>query len=143
MELLKKTAIEQHKALINKEVSAEELVKASVERIEKLDCPRRITIKLEEELERFKLCNSNSPEIGILRNYIDTLLSLPWNISTKENTNLESITFFRIFKISVITKFIYVLLKRVTWILLLYVVYLLFQILEAILLKNRLFCLSH
>ncbi len=37
MELLKKTAIEQHKALINKEVSAEELVKASVERIEKLD----------------------------------------------------------------------------------------------------------
>ena len=37
MELLKKTAIEQHKALINKEISAEELVKASVERIEKLD----------------------------------------------------------------------------------------------------------
>ncbi len=37
MELLKKTAIEQHKALINKEVSAEELVKASIERIEKLD----------------------------------------------------------------------------------------------------------
>ena len=37
MELLKKTAIEQHKALINKDVSAEELVKASIERIEKLD----------------------------------------------------------------------------------------------------------
>ncbi len=37
MELLKKTAIEQNKALINKEVSAEELVKVSIERIEKLD----------------------------------------------------------------------------------------------------------
>ena len=37
MELLKKTAVEQHKALINKEVSALELTKASIERIEKLD----------------------------------------------------------------------------------------------------------
>lgn len=37
MELLKKTAVEQHKALINKEISAKELVKASIERIEKLD----------------------------------------------------------------------------------------------------------
>ena len=37
MELLKQTAVEQHKALINKEVSALELTKASIERIEKLD----------------------------------------------------------------------------------------------------------
>ena len=37
MELLKKTAVEQHKALINKEVSAVELTNASIERIEKLD----------------------------------------------------------------------------------------------------------
>ena len=37
MELLKKTATQQHEALINKEVSAKELVQASIERIEKLD----------------------------------------------------------------------------------------------------------
>ncbi len=37
MELLKKTALEQHNALINKEISALELTKASIERIEKLD----------------------------------------------------------------------------------------------------------
>ena len=37
MELLKKTAVEQHKALVNKEVSAKELVQASIDRIEKLD----------------------------------------------------------------------------------------------------------
>ena len=66
-------------------------VKALSEKIENLDCPPRIKEKLNEELNRYKLCNSNSPEIGILRNYIDTLLSLPWNISTKENTNLESV----------------------------------------------------
>ena len=37
MELLKKTAVEQHKALINKEVSALELTQASIKRIEELD----------------------------------------------------------------------------------------------------------
>ncbi len=37
MELLEKTAAEQHKALINKEISALELVEASINRIEKLD----------------------------------------------------------------------------------------------------------
>ncbi len=66
-------------------------VKTLSEKIESLDCPIRIKEKLREELNRYKLCNSNSPEIGILRNYIDTLLSLPWNISTKENMNIESI----------------------------------------------------
>ena len=37
MELLKKTAVELHEALKNKEISAVELTKASIERIEKLD----------------------------------------------------------------------------------------------------------
>ena len=37
MDLLEKTAVEQHKALINKEISAVELTKSSIERIEKLD----------------------------------------------------------------------------------------------------------
>ena len=61
------------------------------EKINSLDCPVQIKKKLDDELNRYKLCNSNSPEIGILRNYIDTLLSLPWNISTKENMNIENI----------------------------------------------------
>ena len=79
--------------IIQEELGVEENsdVKILSEKIDKLDCPIRIKEKLNEELNRYKLCNSNSPEIGILRNYIDTLLSLPWNISTKENTNLDSI----------------------------------------------------
>ena len=66
-------------------------IKVLSERIEKLDCPVRIKEKLNDELNRYKLCNSNSPEIGILRNYIDTLLSLPWNVSTRENMDLANI----------------------------------------------------
>ena len=60
-------------------------------KIDELECPIRIKTKLNEELERYKLCNSNSPEIGILRNYIDTLLMLPWSVSTRENNDLDSI----------------------------------------------------
>ena len=66
-------------------------IKLLQDKIDKLDCPVRVRKKLNEELARYKLCNSNSPEIGILRNYIDTLLSLPWSISTRENMNIESI----------------------------------------------------
>lgn len=61
------------------------------EKIDNFDCPARIKERLNEEFERYKLCNSNSPEIGMLRNYIDTLLSLPWNESTRENNDIASI----------------------------------------------------
>lgn len=60
-------------------------------RIDELNCPVSVKSKLNDELERYKLCNSNSPEVGILRNYIDTLLSLPWNNCTRENTDIENI----------------------------------------------------
>ncbi len=48
------------------------------------DCPINIKNRLQEEINRYKLCNSNSPEVGIIKNYIDTLFSLPWNVSTKD-----------------------------------------------------------
>ena len=55
--------------------------------IKKLDAPSSIKKRLEMELNRYKSCNSNSPEIGIIRNYIDILLDLPWNKSSKEEFN--------------------------------------------------------
>ena len=53
-------------------------------KIKKLDAPKGIKKRLEIELNRYKSCNNNSPEIGIIRNYIDILLNLPWNKSSKE-----------------------------------------------------------
>lgn len=89
----KKFILNEKLKIIQDELGIEENSDVTLlsEKIENLDCPIRIKEKLREELNRYKLCNSNSPEIGILRNYIDTLLSLPWNVSTKENTNIESI----------------------------------------------------
>ena len=89
----KKFILKQKLKVIQQELGIEENndVKSLSERIEKLDCPIRIKNKLNEELAHYKLCNNNSPEIGILRNYIETLLSLPWNNSTRENSDIESI----------------------------------------------------
>ena len=89
----KKYLLKEKLKIIQDELGIEENsdVKILQDKINDLDCPIRVRKKLNEELERYKLCNSNSPEIGILRNYIDTLLSLPWSVSTRENMDIESI----------------------------------------------------
>lgn len=61
------------------------------EKIEDLDCSDKIKTKLFYELNRYSSSNVNSPEIGIIRNYIDWMLSLPWNISTEDNMNLRKV----------------------------------------------------
>ena len=89
----KKFILKQKLKVIQDELGIDENsdIQKLSERIENLDCPIRIKDKLRNELEHYKLCNSNSPEIGILRNYIETLLSLPWNNSTKENMDIDNI----------------------------------------------------
>lgn len=49
--------------------------------------PDYIKNRLREEINRYKLCNNNSPEVGILKNYIDLIFNLPWNKSTKDTEN--------------------------------------------------------
>ena len=61
------------------------------DKINKLDAPKAIKKRLEIELNRFKSCNSNSPELGIIRNYIDVLLNLPWNKKSKEIFDIKKI----------------------------------------------------
>ena len=61
------------------------------EKIKKIDAPIAIKKRLEVELNRYKRCNSNSPEIGIIRNYIDILLSLPWNKSSESTFDISNI----------------------------------------------------
>lgn len=61
------------------------------EKIKKLKCPKSITKKLEKELKKYEATPSASPEVGIIRNYIDVLISLPWNNTTKDNTDLNNV----------------------------------------------------
>ena len=60
-------------------------------KIKKLKCPKNITKKLERELKKYESTPQASPEIGIIRNYIDVLINLPWNTYTKDNTDLKNV----------------------------------------------------
>ena len=79
--------------IINEELGIEENpdVAKLKDKLEHLDAPLHVKNRISEDLERYKLCNANSPEVGILRNYLDTLFALPWNKSTKDNNDIKSI----------------------------------------------------
>lgn len=55
------------------------------------DYPDYIRDRLSEELNRYELTSPTSPEMSIIRNYIDTLASLPWNKYTKDNKDIEDV----------------------------------------------------
>ena len=60
-------------------------------RINNLDCPKKIKDKLTYEMNRYESCVSMSPEINIIRDYIEWLLCLPWNNYTMDNENLKQV----------------------------------------------------
>ena len=59
------------------------------EKVDKLDCKDSIKNKIYNEIKKYELMNSNSPEVGVVRNYIDLMLSLPWNNKDIENDDLK------------------------------------------------------
>lgn len=60
-------------------------------RIKELNCNEKIKNRLNIEVNRYESSNPNSPEVGIIRNYIDWLLDLPWNTYTEDNENLNMV----------------------------------------------------
>jgi len=61
------------------------------EKINTLSAPEKIKKRLFNELKRYESLNQASPEIGIVRNYIDTLLNLPWETYTIDNKDLSDV----------------------------------------------------
>jgi len=61
------------------------------EQINSLNCPEKVRKRLNSELNRYATSNPNSPEVGIIRTYIDWLLKLPWGKSTKDNNDLAKV----------------------------------------------------
>ena len=45
--------------------------------------------KIKKEISRFKNISSNSSESAVTRGYIETLLELPWDKASRDNTNLK------------------------------------------------------
>lgn len=56
--------------------------------VEKLKAPREVKEKLQKEIKRLKLYGGGGPESAVGRNYIETLLEMPWGKTTKESRDL-------------------------------------------------------
>lgn len=61
------------------------------DKIDKLKCSKKIKERLRNELSRYESLPSTSPEIGMIRSYIETMLALPFGIHTKDNLDLEKV----------------------------------------------------
>lgn len=83
---------EQMKA-IQKEMGKDDDYKADIDEIEqkikKLKMPTAIKEKAESELRKMKLMPPMSAETTVVRNYLDWLTSLPWDVFTKDRLDMK------------------------------------------------------
>lgn len=61
------------------------------ERIQALDIDEESREKLFREADRLAKMSPSSQDAYVIRNYLDNVLELPWNVSTKDKTNIESV----------------------------------------------------
>ena len=61
------------------------------QRIKEKKLPNRVRVRLEEELKRYTLSSEASPEVTIIRTYIDWLLNLPWYEGTRARYQLDKV----------------------------------------------------
>lgn len=59
------------------------------EEAKKLKASREVKEKIIKEVERFKNTGGSQAESSVMRSYIETLLSLPWDKMTRDNKNLK------------------------------------------------------
>lgn len=61
-------------------------------KINNLDVSEEIRNKLITELKKYEYTPVNNPEISVIRTYLDTLINLPFNKSSEEESNLKKIS---------------------------------------------------
>lgn len=80
--------------VIQDELGDTDGIKAEVEeykqKINKLKTVKDTKEKLMEEVDRFSKMPPSSAESSVLRNYLDTVLSLPWNKLSKESFDIKN-----------------------------------------------------
>lgn len=56
----------------------------------KIKADKEVKEKIKKEIDRFKNISSSSSESAVARGYIETLLELPWNKSSRDNKDLKN-----------------------------------------------------
>lgn len=83
---------EQLKA-IRKELGEDDSMAATIldlrQRIDQAKMPEAVLKEAERELGRLERIPQASPEHGVIRDYLDWLIQMPWSVTTKDNLDLN------------------------------------------------------
>jgi ATP-dependent Lon protease len=92
-QLQKEYYLREQLKVIQEELGEKDGVKADVEqyraKMEELELSEEVKDKLEKEIGRLLKVPGSSPESGMIRSYIESLLALPWSHVTEENIELD------------------------------------------------------
>lgn len=61
-------------------------------KMKKKKYPIKVRTRLEEELKKYALASEVSPEVTVIRNYIDWLIDLPWKEGTVDNYKIQDVS---------------------------------------------------
>src|SRR5215203_114348 len=59
------------------------------EKVEQAGMPEEVRARAIKEIDRMSRIPSASPEVGVIRTYVDWLVSLPWNVSTDDRLDIK------------------------------------------------------
>ena len=60
------------------------------EKVEAAGMTEEVKARALKEVDRMSRIPSASPEVGVIRTYVDWLVALPWNVSTTDNLDIKS-----------------------------------------------------
>lgn len=76
---------------LNEDTSKEDEIEELNNKINNLDIDEDLRVRLLKQVKKYDSTPIASPELSITKNYLDTMLSLPWKVYTKDETNLEKV----------------------------------------------------
>lgn len=81
--------------LIKEEINEIDIKDNDIEKlnlkISENEYPEYVSTRIKEELNRYELTSPTSPELSMIRNYLDWLINLPWYKSTQDETDIDKI----------------------------------------------------
>jgi len=60
------------------------------DKVEAAGMPDEVKARALKEIDRMSRIPSASPEVGVIRTYVDWLVALPWNVSTTDNLDIKA-----------------------------------------------------
>jgi ATP-dependent Lon protease len=60
------------------------------DKVEQAGMPEEVKTRALKEIDRMSRIPSASPEVGVIRTYVDWLIALPWNVSTTDNLDIKA-----------------------------------------------------